>query len=199
MTTLARIPFKGSRSYLQGPDLLEALLDMAESEGDVGSIRFAAHGFIKQNAVELESRPGRAEPPASEWPARLQAEVSGNWRTYLARPAAAPSAERLEKPFDEESLWARCTIEGFRIFLAGQSSFAPIETLVSMKKRLMQTLFPQIDRRWIFVRAQLSGRVPVGTAFEVDSRTRTPGRLFVSDIAVDGRSCGELHFMPGPK
>lgn len=193
------VAFKGDRNYLQGPDIFNRLLAFAMSDAvdaEVIDIRFAAHGFIQTNDVTMRSFSSLEEIGEGEWPSTLTVNV-GDEQCIVAMKARAPlSATPVRQPFDEASLQAAMQIDGQRILISPPLPHSLIEVAVSMKKKLMQAVFPAEKVKWVFVRADLKA-LP-GTVSEnvtITCRTAAPGRIYRSDLAVDGVDLGTLYFI----
>jgi len=81
-----------------------------------------------------------------------------------------------------------------RIILNGQSPFSFIETVVAMKKRLMESLFPDVEGKWVFTRIDLPALCEANTNLIIAFKHNMNFRILKSDILVDGEKVGDLYF-----
>ena len=193
------IAFKGDRPYIQGPDILNRLLAFAAAgvaSASVTDIRFAAHGFIQSNHITMKSFSSLEEIGEGEWPSTLTARIDGEPRIVAIKARAPQSAAPLRQPFDEGNLQASMLLDGQSILFSAPLPYSLIEVAVSMKKKLMQTIFPDEKVKWVFVRADLKTLpAAVSENVTVTCRTSAPGRIYRSDLAVDGSEIGTLYFI----
>jgi hypothetical protein len=201
MTTIDdSIAFKGDRNYLQGPDIFNRLLAFIASDvpGAVATdLHFAAHGFIDTNHVVLKSFSSIEEVAEGEWPSTMTATIGGVPHVVAMKGRAPAAHEALRAPYDEATLQKAMELDGELISFSAPLPHSLIEVAVSMKKKLMQTLFPQEKVKWVFVRADLKALpAEISDRVCVTSRTpRAPSRIYRSSLQVDGVDIGTLYFI----
>ncbi len=192
--------FKGSRDYLHGTDVYDAVAALSRAQLGTGvcHLRLAIHKFFR-NQPELVWGTGAlpAKRPANavaEFSAIGEAKVAG-WLTETGNAVTCRIA------YDEEAIAACCRLAGDGITAWREPPGRPVEVLVAMTKQLHQFLYP-VSRgaRWIFTRLDLNrllehddppqfslrlvdnlhGRI---TRTEIKSGVQTIGYIFFSLVA----------------
>jgi hypothetical protein len=152
---------KGSRAYVQGPDMVEAAMRevmAGEAAGQVSNLDFVMNRMTGRN---LDLIVDEVEPAGAAAVARFSFEAGGAARRGIL-------VERSDKPagshaYDEDELRRQCQVDaaGRRIVLQGASPFTPVETLVAMTKALHLAVYPQKAGQWLFARLE-APRWPLG-------------------------------------
>lgn len=157
MTKFKTVPlelsYKGDRTYLQGPDMYDAVMDYLgrlESNHMDGPVKMVMHEFAR-NQVDLLYSIGAERCPRPE-NARLEFSLSNDvtgWLTETDRPVT------VSRPYPEDEVLAGSKIDGKTITAEHPETFSAVEVIVSITKQLHQTLFPE-QPKWIVTRLELS-------------------------------------------
>lgn len=197
MTTFATVSlelvYKGDRTYLQGPDMVDAVMDClarVEPQHVHGPVKMVMHEFAR-NQVDLLYGIGAERCPRPE-NARLEFSL-GNDVTGWLRETARPVTTAL--PYPEEEVLAGSNIDGKIITAVHHEAFSAIEVIVSMTKQLHKTLFPT-QPKWIVTRLELSNpleqRYPEG--FQVELMHVLGSRLTKSSVRSGRADLGHIYF-----
>jgi len=187
--------YKGSRNYVQGPDMFNMFLEQF-SGNELTDIRFSVHGFVHQVSCLLYISKDKSDlDSVSDIKARCQVKVDGEVQYLGLSPMSdPPELEPGRYAYDENSLLQYCQVLDDRIILNGQSPFSFIETIVAMKKRLMESLFPEVEGKWVFTRIDLPISCDANTSLTIVFKHNMNFRILKSDILVDGEKVGDLYF-----
>lgn len=192
-TVPLELPYKGSRAYLHGTDMYNAIMDYfgcGKPQLLRGPLKMVMHEFAR-NQVDMIFGIGAERCPRPE-NARLEFsfsdDVSG-WLSETERPVLA----RL--PYPEAEIVAGCRIEGQTVTGAPTSRFSPIEVLVSLTKHLHSTLRPG-PTGWAFTRLELQR--PLNDtdkdSLEVELLHALGNRLTKSAVRVGQTPLGHIYF-----
>jgi hypothetical protein len=155
--------FKGTRTYIQGPDMVNSVLETASgpgSEGAVRDLKFSINRMISSNA-DLEY--GENLPDDGQLPAASISWSSGSKqiRGRLLQTADVPTCRQ---NYDESLVQSACRTDraSKTIVIGADSPFTPIETYVSMTKALHQQVMPDAAGKWVFCRLESPTWPPQG-------------------------------------
>ena len=171
--------FRGDRNYLQSASLFDDLISLRGP--GVKDIDFRFHRRTA-NQVSYVDVPSGTE------------EIVAEWQDSLGKVFIVERAETISRstPYDEPALVARFVREGDCVRLPAEvAPFTRIEALVAAFKFLLQRRFPDIPRKYVFVRLRL--RYLPEEAMAV-CYSRTIGEFFQGDIRVDGKAVGQIFF-----
>jgi len=193
--------FKGDRNYVQGPDMLNAIIDALSQQlpMPLKSVDLQIHRMTGSNLVlELGHERDAIAPHPDNIATLTLAATNTSWYGRLREADTQPASRQ---PYDEDSLVALCefaTAETGRqsIFIRAPSPFTPIETFVAMTKALHKRAFPDAIGKWVFCRwvsAEWPTKAPVHET--TVTLTHTVGtRLTQSKVALDGIPVGTVYF-----
>lgn len=199
MNIQLEIGYKGSRTYLHGSDIFNALTLVAPTVGGdasayVGQLifrRFARHGcdVSTERPEDATSVVGQVSFRA---PGRDVAVAA--WLVETDRPVT----ER--RPFDEAALLAKAKLDvaARSDCLPERSIYTPIEELIALTKQLNYAVCPLEKGQWVF--GQLDLDEPLTAAYqrmEIRMTTLLTGRFSVNEVYVDGRAIGAMRFIVG--
>ena len=197
MSTIETLPldlaYKGSRSYLHGTDMYNAIMDhfgRALPQHLRGPLKMVMHEFAR-NQVDMDYSTGAGRCPKPD-NARLEFSLSDNLSGWLAE-TDRPVGTRV--PYPEGEIVAGSRIEGQAIIAATDSRFSPIEVLVSLTKHLHTNLRPG-PAGWAFTRLDLLS--PLVDAhkdvFEVELLQALGNRLTKSAVRAGPALLGHIFF-----
>ncbi|MGH8691142.1 MAG: hypothetical protein ACREUS_08950 [Burkholderiales bacterium] len=188
--------FKGERTYIQGPDMVDAAMRevmAAQMTARVSNLVFVMNRMTARN---LDLILDDEAPPEATPVARLSFEARGVTRRGILVERADGPAERLG--YDERELRARCRIDaGTRaIVLQGSSPFSAVETLVAMTKALHLALYPDNPGQWLFgqLEAPCWPLVAVGEGVEIRLVQAVGTRLTKSAARLRGETFAWIYF-----
>jgi len=188
------LPFKGTRNYIQGPDIFNAMTTLQTGEC-LNNIRFTVHDFVRSPSCRLHlTESKQALSDIKDIRARCHYDADGikYWLALTQVEGEAASGIRYE--YDEERLTSLCHIENDVVSLNQQSPFTFIETIVSMNKHLHQQLFSDVVGKWIFTRIDLDSFCNEREHLVLKFKHNMNYRLTKTDILVNGGKVGDLYF-----
>lgn len=197
MSTFETVPlelaYKGTRSYLHGTDMYNAIMDhlaRAMPQHLRGPLKMVMHEFAR-NQVDLLYSIGAERCPRPE-NARLEFSLSGGvsgWLTETDRPVLS------SRPYPENAIVAGSRFEGQAVFAAAGASFSAIEVLVSLTKHLHSTLRPG-PTGWAFTRLDLQRPLEDcdKDRLQVELLHTLGNRLTKSAVRVGETSLGHIYF-----
>lgn len=193
------LSFKGMRTYIQGPDMLNAAV--AAVAHQIGAIELTQFNFIINSTTSrslcLMVGQEKQRVLADQMPvATLSFKANGlSWQGVLVEESGEPTCRH---SYDEESIVALCRIsqaEGC-ITLEGELMFTPIEVIVAMTKALHQALYPEAPGKWLFCRWE-SECWPIIislSGISIVLGTTLGSRLTKSAVMLDGERIGWVYF-----
>jgi hypothetical protein len=186
--------FKGTRNYIQGPDLFNSMIDLGYPIESLHDIRFTAHQFVNSPVCELYLANDKEElGHIPDIYARCQLEARRKPYWIALKPIATGNTGK-RRDYDEASLFSLCRCGDDTVRLTRRSPFTFIETIVSMNKYLHQQLFPDVVGKWIFTRVDLISGCSEREHLELHFKHNMNYRLTKSDILVNGQKLGDLYF-----
>jgi len=189
-----KFQYKGSRSYIQGPDIFNVMI-AGFPEGGLLALRFSVHGFVLSPSCDLyESFCKEDLNFVSDIRARCQFEHYGKMH-YLALAEAPNSSLANERyAYDEDQIVSISSHNGEEIQLNERSPFTFIETVVAMNKYHHQMLFPNASGKWVFTRIDLQHDCHVKENIHLVFKNNMSFRLTKSDVLVNGEKVGDIYF-----
>jgi hypothetical protein len=193
---LLHLRFKGARTYVQGPDIHDAVC-----------AALAAHGFRSLTNLDLifhrmvhTQSSGQfledAQLTAEKAHAVFRFVCDGARRTLLLAETGTPILERTS--YDEAPLVAPAhfDLDARTVAVSPPPGYSNAEIVVGLNKALLARAFPEAKGKWLFTRLQLAR-----SFFESEFRSlevRFVGhsnfRITSSALVGDGESLGTLYF-----
>lgn len=169
---------RGSRDYLHSASVFDDLLQVRGKNSTHIDLKF--HRRTDRQVSYTERSEGLE--PIAEW-------SDSNGRLLIVE-RDEPIVERV--PYDEEGLAAQFEIEGRTARIPKDiGSFTRIEAVIAGFKRLLQSVYPDIKRKYVFVRIRLD-HCP-DAAVEI-RYSRDIGAFFQGDISAEGKPVGQIFF-----
>ena len=193
------LPFKGSRQYVHGTDILDKIMELID-ERNMGELRDIEYSMHKQTSNNLRLQYETDAPDVAEKDivAVLRMNAAGRLAHFSIRLDKGEPEARIA--YDESIIVAKCDIDKKMrcITLNGSvSKFSPIEILVAMNKALhLATLKKTEDSIWLFCRWQ-SPQWPLPdnlTGVKIHLIQTLGTRLTRADAVIDSRLIGQLFF-----
>lgn len=198
------IGFKGERNYIQGPDMLNQVMQIIQRNrlGEIRDIEFIIQRMASQH-LQLEIEQAEGSRSASPDDVAVIKFTMGEKRLF-ARLLTAPGAPQARVPYDESLVTRHCQINTVdrSIRLAEDSSgHSSIERLVSMNKALhLAVLEKPAGTQWVFCRWDSAGwPMPDDlTHAEVILRQTLGSRLTRADVMLNECQLGQIYFSAKP-
>lgn len=187
--------FKGERSYIQGPDLYNSLVNVGFPVEEIKNIHFTAHDFVRTPNCLLYLADAKNDlVNLSGVCVRCNYDVGGvtKWLAITQGSDGLETANRVD--YDEGKIIRHCHVVEDGIELLEPSPYTFIETVVSMNKHMHQNLFPEANGKWIFTRIDLDEFVDANEGLSLQLKHNLNYRLTRSDIRIDGSKVGDLYF-----
>ncbi|HEX8295861.1 MAG TPA: hypothetical protein VF593_06140 [Chthoniobacteraceae bacterium] len=182
------LPFLGSRDYLHGTTLFDALLPFLPGDA---TMTFKFSKTIRSNCVQIAPERG---------------EASLAWKSASAGAGALqvhalPSAEPLERRAYPESLVRDgAEITGESVCYEDESPFSFVSTLIPLHKALLAAhVQPSVPGQWVFTRLDLAERPASFRRIELQLAGVFQDQLAHSKISVEGQPIGAIYFSWLPK
>lgn len=180
MKTDRTFTFRGDRQYLQSASLFDDLIRFRGPESTDIDFRFS-HKTDRQVSY-VDTRPDAGERVVAEW--------SDSQGQLFAVERDDPIRESL--PYDEPALVRLLRIEGRTVHVpADIGAFTRIEALVAAFKHLLLSTYPDIRRKYVFVRIRLTHEPQGATDI---TYARDIGAFFQGDIRENGQLLGQIFF-----
>jgi hypothetical protein len=189
------LPLLGSRSYLQGTTLMDALLLFASEDGrlDLRDIEFHAHRIIHTDRIALETSQEDARPEDAD--AFMLAKRPDGLLAIAVR-AAPPSPTLPRIPFDESLIFGPARFEAGRVCVNRIPQFSVATTSVSLHKALLtrEVSHPR-PGRWLFTRAEFAYAPASWERICVIREAALAKHTFIrSGVHLDGTRLGAIYF-----
>jgi len=187
MTIKLDFCFKGSRTYVQGPDIVSELFQ-ATAHKDLSQIDLKFNG-ITQSGLDLVE--GDENPDAK---VNIRWLESGVIKTYQLLENGKQINCRND--YDEDQIIGKISLDltNQMISLNKVTNYTLCENFVEMNKFLLQNIFPQEKGKWYFTRLEQAKIIPDDSLIEVKLIKNFNFRLTKSDILVDGEVIGSVYF-----
>ena len=190
------ISYKGSRQYIHGTDLFNAI--QAAASGTIsgkgayvnkfGLSRFAYHlcELCLDQCAGTGAKVGEGELTLDD----------GSHTTFSLYETSQRPTER--RPYDEDSMVAVAAFDGQSATLQAPIGYTTIEVVIALTKVLNYRLATPKQGKWVFGKIELNQALPTIKESVTITRTKgVPGRFSVNEIVIDGRNVGAIHFIVG--
>jgi hypothetical protein len=185
--------FKGSRDYLQGPDIYDETLSWVYANmGDAKEIDIAFHRLARhQLDLAIGDLPLGLEPVAV-----CSYTIADRLERIYLIESESPISERY--PYPEEDIVRSMAVEAEArtCRLRGGGPYSDIEIWVAMTKALHQKVFLTLPGKWLFVRGRFSKyqRSHGAEDFEITIKACFNNKFTRSEVFVAGKKAGEIFF-----
>jgi len=179
--------FKGSRTYIQGPDIMSSLLACFKGK-DITEIDVKFHGVSKSNLSLV------AGDELTDSKVNVSLCVDGEEKLFQMIENGEEIDCRYE--YDEDGLIGQCQldIESQQINLIGVTGYSFFENFVAMNKHLLQSLYPEDKGKWYFTRIEQVKQISDEALITVKLIKNFNFRLTKSDILLEGKKLGSVYF-----
>jgi hypothetical protein len=189
---------KGARSYVQGPDIFDALCEeLAKHFGAsiARDLRFSAHIPLRHHAtVQFLSEDDNISDLAAQ--VTLRFNVKGC--KWIALVNETSESVTMRQEFREEEIVAKSDVDIVKrhVVVRGPLPFSAMEVWVAANKLLHQKLFADERGGWWFAKADIT-QYPGRASFKETTITLAHNfnrKLTKSRISADGEACGYVYF-----
>lgn len=188
------LPFKGNRTYIQGPDIFNEMVKYFINN-KVTDCHFTIHKMSMNNegtvyfTTSLEEFKTITQPPHAT--GSLNVDGKKYWAAVLFKDEQLENTVRV--PYDEQLLIEKCHLSEESILLRERSPYTFIETIVSMQKKLLHTLYPH-KNKWLFTKLFLTESITDYKNITISFRKNFNFKLVKSDIFINDALVGEVYF-----
>lgn len=184
------VPFKGQRTYIQGPDLVDLALSSFRAN-DIKRAKLSSHRFICTNSVQVT-----LFDKAFSFEAPFRGTVTTSAQEFWISISEDGQTSNQPSPieFNESLLTDASKIDGKSIHYSGASPFSFIETIVSLKKSLLQHEIPVCDAKWIFTSVDLKSIPEIYDQITINIDHNFQNKLVKSSIFVEKLNIGNMFF-----
>ena len=191
--TLLKLRYKGSRDYLHGSDIYNAIVDSLGNElsGHLARLVF-------KRVVRNQIRIAMNEQVSMEG-----AVGRGTWRNsngeqipFWLLESGLPVTESYK--FDEDAITSRALVDGKIIRGVRSNCYTVIENIVALTKCLNCSLVPDVRGKWMFGQIDLEAALPDEWNNLTITRTHLVGNAFSrNNITINDREFGQIRFIVG--
>ena len=179
--------FKGSRNYVQGPDIVENLFKRF-ADANIEHIDLKFNGIVTKNLDLIEGSESQHARVNIRW---LE---SGQEKCYQL----VENSEEIDSRYEyNEDLIIRNTqldLGAQRITLKAKTGYTLCENFVAMNKCLLQGLYPEEKGKWYFTRLEQSKIISDEALIKVKFVKNFNFRLTKSDILLNDEIIGSVYF-----
>jgi len=199
MKKLLALSYKGSRQYIQGGDIFNALTDSSSeitNQAEVFINRLVFRRYARHACELTTERPENMETVVGQ--VRFRSLSDGTLIDGWVVEKAIPVSDR--QVFDESLLLAAATLdqEGRSASLADRSMYTPIEDVIALTKYLNCSVSPQVRGNWIFGQVDLIEPLSDNyRSLKIQMKSLIVDKFSVNDILLDGRQIGAIRFIVG--
>lgn len=187
------LKFKGSRSYLQGGDIYNAVSERLTERFDGYISRLIFRHFARRQMELLLDKPTDISNVVAD----------GAWQTpdgpslqFWLRETSQPVTESY--PFDEDAISTPAVIHNTVIHGKRSNPYSLIENIIALTKKLNYALSPNVEGKWVFCQLDMKTKPPAEWKVIDITRKIAVGASFSrNSISIDGRDYGEIRFVGG--
>jgi hypothetical protein len=187
--------FKGDRKYIQGPDIMDAVISLLKKDfiiEEIKNFKYASHKMLHTNATITIDHNQIND---------VYSLISFKYRGEHYFASILPDQSEVEEslPYDETPITAHCNITGNKISIqyTNLSQFTFSELIVSMNKYFLQNTFSQ-KGKWIVTKAEYidlkSIFPPSDSIISLVLIKNINYKLTKSVVSVNDQSVGHLFF-----
>jgi len=187
MTTKLTFCFKGSRQYVQGPDIVAALFK-AMADRQLSNIDLKFNGISSTNLDLIEGQDAEDAKVNIRW------QEQGFEKHYQL--IENDEAIDCRSEYDESQIIEKTDLDLLiqTITLNSSTGYTLCENFVAMNKHLLQSLFPDEKGKWYFTRLEQNRLIDDDALIQVKLIKNFNFRLTKSDILLNGEVIGSVYF-----
>jgi len=182
--------FKGNRNYVQGPDMLNEKKNRVDFN-EATQIALTIYEMLQTNA-DLHRLDGNESIP-KEAVAVLRVKKGEKQETYVIVQNNNFISDRY--PYDESIFGKICSMSDQTISLNEKAPYSFIETVVAMFKKLLQTIYPTLEGKWLFTHIELNSFKEVSEDLKITHTHNLGDKLMKANISHGQESLGHIQFV----
>ncbi len=189
--------FKGDRTYVQGPDILDAVLKVLESNFDIKKIidiKYSAHNMLHSNAHLIITENFQADSYST---IKSMVTFRIDHKKYYAIVTESDKKIECSNPYTEEIVRNNATIDGSKIVFKNILDDSLSEIIVSMNKYFLQKTITK-DAKWIVTKIEYKNFMDLNSVkeslVELTLTNNFNNKLTKSTIKVNDKDIGYLYF-----
>jgi len=187
------LKYKGSRTYLHGSDIFNALVDMFSKTSNGYLSRQVFKSFARNQIEVLLYQP---EHDVSALGNGVWKMTDGVEQRFWLREGREPVAESY--PFDEDAITSKAIQIEESIRLEAQNAYSTIENVIALTKYLSYALTPDVDGKWLFGQIDLKQTLPERwESIQIERKLCVANAFSRNRIEIDGQDIGEIRFIGG--
>ena len=197
-TTSLDFKFKGSRTYVHGTDIYNAIIEYAREKmglEDISNIRYTLHKVMRTN-LDMEIYINERVPKKPETAVVFLCESGGAKYQFMLHENHREITGRYE--YDEDGIVKDCLLnrEGQLLELTDKTPYSDIELIVAINKAMMNLLFPDGPGKWYFTKLELEKAVGKTDYSSIKTRLirNLNFKLTKSEVFIDGVLRGYIYF-----
>ncbi len=189
--------FKGTRNYVHGTDLFDAILSMAMVffKEYPSRIKGTFHRLLASDAILRIYNEGEELDHADPY-AAFSIELKSH--SYTASITNANSHITSSYEYDEKIVLEKMVMEKDTAKMLATSAFTYIEQIVAMTKELHLTLYPDMVEKWLFTRIDikdvLDPSLYPGRELVIKALKNFHNRLTQNAVFLDDHMLGHIWF-----
>ena len=180
--------FKGSRTYVQGPDIVSALLKSFEGR-NLKDLDLKFNGITSSNLILLDGNDQEEGVKVN-----IRVTLDGEAKVMQLVESDEEIDCRYEYDEDEIIKHAELDLSTQQIQLTKATGYTLCENFVALNKSLLQTLYPDAKGKWYFTRLEQKRLVDDDALIRVKLIKNFNFRLTKSDIFVGDEVVGSVYF-----
>lgn len=186
------LKYKGSRDYLQGGDLYNAIAETLSEQFGGHLVRLAFKHFAR-NQCQLLLEPiidSTDVMGKGSW-----RKASGEMQRFWICETDRPVTESYH--FDEDAIIDPTQLDGSTILGYCTNDYSVIENVIALTKRLNYALSPDVKGKWLFGQLDLKvrGLPAIWQEILVERMLCVGNRFSRNRILIDGTDYGEIRFI----
>ncbi len=191
--------FKGSRNYVQGPDIYTCLLDAIKENFDSYplQIRGSFHRLLSDNGI-LHIYCDNEEFDQELFYAYFILLFKNEAFYAGLSSAETPIGSGTSYEYDEADVLSGMSFDEQTVRLAFKPAFTYMEQIVAMTKWLHQKLYPEVKQKWLFTKFRLQDKIDPrlfpGRELVVKAGKNFRNMLTQNMLALNSEPIGDIWF-----
>jgi len=188
-----QLKYKGSRTYLHGSDIYNAIVQELLSRLD-GRLQKLVFKRFSRNQIELLLE--MPENPENLIGNGVWVTPDGEKCRFWIRETDELVTESY--PFDEDSIIDVAQLSGECVQSDHANQYSVIENIIALTKKLNYVLSPDVSGKWLFGQIDLKQRLPMEWSSIKIERTSCVGSSYSRNrIIIDRADYGDICFIGG--
>jgi len=185
--------FKGSRSYIHGTDVYNAMLDLLKNkEMQQTNFDLSFHGIAKTNIEISQNKPENEDLLKFAF---KYLDKDNNKKVLYGIENNISVECRYEYPEEDICNLSKLNLDKKEVILAENSSYSFIENTVALNKYLLENIFPDVDGKWYFTRLQVKEFISEDNyPIKLVLKANFNFKLTKTEIFIGDKSVGFIYF-----